>query len=86
MHGKTTRIKGLQMASKTTIPVYIYLDHIKFRSIDDLKKVNKYCSRIFGKSVQEKSSQLIDDFIIKIMAHIKSAEIIHKKDYLEIKE
>lgn len=67
-------------------PIYIYLDHIKFRNIDDLKKVDRYCRKIFKKPFQEKSIQVINEFIVKTIEQIKEAEKITGKDYLEIEE
>lgn len=68
------------MESKTTEQVYVNL------SPDVLLKIELYCSTHFKASLQEKLIQMNDDFIKKILDHIKSAEETHGQDYLEIKE
>ena len=53
---------------------------------NDRKKIERCCERILKKTLQERSTQIINDLIIKILDHIKSAEKITGKDYLDIKE
>lgn len=55
-----------------------------------LAKIEMYCKRNFGVSfmikMEERISQVREEFTVNILKHIEDAEKIYGKDYLEIEE
>lgn len=59
-------------------------------SMEFKSKLDKYCQKTFGKSFDEafedRMAKCASEFVDGIKAHIKDAEKIFGKDYLEIKD